>query len=95
MRILHLPGPFRLKRSCSCLSGQPVQVIDTGYAIHLQSEGVNKGTALVALARDMGLSPKDFLAIGDGINDAQMLERAGRGVTVANAHPAQKQRHQM
>ncbi len=27
----------------------PVQVIDTGYAIHLQSPGINKGTALVAL----------------------------------------------
>ena len=72
------------------LAGQPVQVIDTGFAIHLQSEGVSKGTALVALARDMGLSPKDFFAIGDGINDAQMLERAGRGVTIANAHPETK-----
>ena len=40
------------------LAGQPVQVIDTGYAIHLQSEGVSKGTAIVALARDMGLSPR-------------------------------------
>ncbi|MEN6396054.1 MAG: phosphoglycolate phosphatase [Methanoregula sp.] len=72
------------------LSGQPVQVIDTGYAIHLQSEGISKGTALVALARDMGLSPKDFFAIGDGANDIQMLELAGRGVTIANAHPATK-----
>ena len=72
------------------LDGQPVQVIDTGYAIHLQSEGVSKGTALVALARDMGLSPKDFFAIGDGVNDIQMLQWAGLGVTIANAHPATK-----
>jgi len=72
------------------LAGQPVQVIDTGYAIHLQSESVSKGTTLVALARDMDLSPKDFFAIGDGINDAGMLAAAGRGVTLANAHPATK-----
>lgn len=72
------------------LSGQPVQVIDTGFAIHLQSEGVSKGTTLVALARDMGLSPQDFFAIGDGENDIRMLENAGRGVTIANAHPATK-----
>ena len=90
MRILHLPGRCRLRRSGRCLPGQPVQVIDTGYAIHLQSEGVSKGTAIVALARDMGLSPRDFFAIGDGANDAQMLEWAGRGVTIANAHPATK-----
>ncbi len=72
------------------LAGQTVQVIDTGFAIHLQAEGISKGTALLALARDMGLSPKDFFAIGDGINDVQMLEWAGRGVTIANAHPATK-----
>ena len=42
-------------------AGQTVQVIDTGFAIHLQAEGISKGTALLALARDMGLSPKDFL----------------------------------
>lgn len=72
------------------LAGHPVQVIDTGFAIHLQSEGVSKGTSLLALARDMGFSPKDFFAIGDGVNDIQMLEWAGRGVTVANAHPATK-----
>ena len=72
------------------LAGHPVQVIDTGFAIHLQSEGVSKGTALRALARDMGLSPQDFFAIGDGVNDIQMLEWAGRGVTIANAHPLTK-----
>ena len=72
------------------LAGQPVQVIDTGFAIHLQSEGISKGSTLALLARDMGLSPKDFFAIGDGVNDAGMLKSAGKGVTVANAHPETK-----
>ncbi len=67
-----------------------MQVIDTGFAIHLQAEGISKGTALLDLAHDMGISPKDFFAIGDGINDVQMLEWAGRGVTIANAHPGNK-----
>jgi phosphoglycolate phosphatase (TIGR01487 family) len=69
------------------LKDHPVQVIDTGYAIHLQSPGINKGTALVELAREMGLVPADFLAIGDSLNDIQMLKTAGIGITVANAHP--------
>lgn len=72
------------------LSRHPVQVIDTGYAIHLQSEGVTKGTALAALATELGISPMDFLAIGDSINDMQMLKTAGIGVAVANAHPDTK-----
>jgi len=72
------------------LRDEPVQVIDTGYAIHLQSPGINKGTALVELAREMGLVPSDFLAIGDSLNDIQMLKTAGIGITVANAHPDTK-----
>ncbi len=72
------------------LKDQPVQIIDTGFAIHLQSRNINKGTALVALAREMGLEPTDFLAIGDSVNDVQMLKTAGIGVTVANANPETK-----
>ena len=68
----------------------PVQILDTGYAIHLLSPGISKGTALVALAREMGLVPADFLAIGDSLNDIQMLKTAGIGITVANAHPDTK-----
>ncbi|MFA5331332.1 MAG: phosphoglycolate phosphatase [Methanoregula sp.] len=74
----------------SILAGQPVQVIDTGYAIHLQEAGISKGNTLPDLARDMGLSPADFFAIGDGVNDAGMIRLAGRGVTLANAHPETK-----
>lgn len=72
------------------LKDHPVQVIDTGFAIHLQAQGINKGTALLALAPEMGLEPKDFLAIGDSVNDIQMLKTAGIGLTVANAHPDTK-----
>jgi phosphoglycolate phosphatase (TIGR01487 family) len=72
------------------LRDYPVQVIDTGFAIHLQTPGINKGTALVELAREMGLVPADFLAIGDSMNDIQMLKTAGIGITVANAHPDTK-----
>ncbi|MDD1696107.1 MAG: phosphoglycolate phosphatase [Methanoregula sp.] len=69
------------------LRDYPVTVLDTGYAIHLQSPGVDKGTALVALAHEMNMVPSDFLAVGDSLNDIQMLKKAGIGVTVANAHP--------
>jgi phosphoglycolate phosphatase len=72
------------------LIASPVKVIDTGYAIHLQSPGIDKGTALEALAQEMDLSPSDFLAIGDSLNDIQMLRTAGIGATVANAHPDTK-----
>ena len=65
-------------------------MIDTGFAIHLQSPGINKGTTLVTLAEEMGLVPADFLATGDSVNDTQMLKTAGIGIAVANAHPDTK-----
>ena len=72
------------------LSGVPVQVLDTGYAIHLQTPGITKGTALKLLAPAMGRTPDEFLAVGDSLNDLQMLQSAGVGVTLANGHPALK-----
>ena len=69
------------------LEDYDVLVIDTGFAIHLQAKGVNKATAFMDLANDLGIPPGEFLAIGDAINDVEMLKAAGIGVTVANGHP--------
>lgn len=68
----------------SVVSDLPVRVIDTGFAIHLQTPGISKGTALRALAPMLSLSPGDFLAAGDSDNDLEMLEVAGFGITMAN-----------
>lgn len=73
------------------VSGHPVRVLDTGFAIHIHPPGVSKGAAFGRLAGILGMEPADFLAIGDGENDLDMLGKAGRGVAVANAHPVLKQ----
>lgn len=72
------------------LAEMPVQVLDTGFAVHLQSEGVNKGSALLRLAELMGRSAGDFLAVGDSENDIEMIRYAGTGAAVANGHPSTK-----
>jgi phosphoglycolate phosphatase (TIGR01487 family) len=69
------------------LVGVPVQVVDTGFAIHLQSSGLSKGAALTKLAKLMDLAPTDFLAVGDSANDVTMLKLAGIAVVPANASP--------
>lgn len=68
----------------SVVADLPVRVIDTGFAIHLQTPGISKGSALAALALLLSLSPQDFLAIGDSDNDIEMLEGAGFGIAMAN-----------
>lgn len=53
--------------------------------------GVNKGTALTALAGRLGIPLDEVMAIGDNDNDAAMLAAVGCAVAVANATPAARQ----
>ncbi len=64
-----------------------VDIVDTGFAIHIKSKKINKGTGLERIARMMGLDARDFVAIGDSPNDIEMIKTAGLGVAVGNAHP--------
>jgi hypothetical protein len=50
----------------------------------------SKGKALAELAKSMGISAKETIAIGDNLNDLPMIEWAGLGVAVANADKALK-----
>lgn len=52
-----------------------------------QSKGINKGTALTSIAEYFGVDVSKTIAIGDGLwNDAPMIEAAGFGVAMKNAH---------
>ncbi|NPV53484.1 MAG: HAD family phosphatase [Firmicutes bacterium] len=53
--------------------------------IEVTNKGVSKGTALKALAAQLGISREEVLAIGDSENDLDMIKYAGTGVAVANA----------
>jgi phosphoglycolate phosphatase (TIGR01487 family) len=66
------------------LSDFPVRVLDTGFAIHLQIEGVTKGTTFVKVCEEIGRSPLEFLAVGDSYNDIEMIKAAGCGAVVQN-----------
>ncbi len=46
---------------------------------------VSKGRALEALARHLGISLGEVMAVGDGTNDISLLSRAGLAVAMGNA----------
>ncbi|MFB6223311.1 MAG: phosphoglycolate phosphatase [Haloarcula sp.] len=60
-------------------------VLDTGFAYHVTDPVVDKGTGLEAVCAELELTPGMFLAVGDSENDAEMFDRAGESVAVANA----------
>ncbi len=53
--------------------------------LDLAPVGVSKASGLEYVARELGLSAADALAIGDGRNDIEMLQWAGRGVAMGQA----------
>lgn len=49
--------------------------------------GVSKGSALQRVCALLGVPPELVVAVGDNPNDLEMLQVAGLGVAVSNAHP--------
>jgi hydroxymethylpyrimidine pyrophosphatase-like HAD family hydrolase len=47
--------------------------------------GVDKAHGLAMVCEDLGIDPADVLALGDGRNDIEMLQWAGRGVAIGDA----------
>lgn len=53
--------------------------------LDIVAEGVDKAAGIADVAAGYGIDAADVLAIGDGRNDVEMLEWAGRGVAVGDA----------
>lgn len=68
-----------------------VEIIDTHFAIHIKSKKINKGTGLLKMAELMKLQTSDYVAIGDSVNDMEMLEEAGFSIAVGNADKSLKE----
>ena len=54
--------------------------------IEFVANGVDKGVALEALAREMGIDSEETAAFGDAQNDIGMLKWAGHGYWMKNGH---------
>lgn len=58
--------------------------------LEIMACGVNKGAAVAALAKRLGLSMDQVMTLGDHENDIPMLACAGVGVAMENATPGAK-----
>lgn len=69
--------------------GKAVKVTGTApHFIDFMHHDASKASALAQLGTHLGIPAAETIAIGDGINDLDMLAYAGLGALVANADPA-------
>jgi Cof subfamily protein (haloacid dehalogenase superfamily) len=60
--------------------------------VDVNGAGCSKGTTLAKWAESRGLAPADVMAVGDNLNDVEMLDFAGVAVVMGNATEAIKSR---
>lgn len=53
--------------------------------LEVMNLGVSKGHALQMILQKSGILPEEVMALGDGMNDIEMLQLVGHGVVMANA----------
>ncbi|MBI3963248.1 MAG: HAD-IIB family hydrolase, partial [Deinococcus sp.] len=56
--------------------------------LELWADGADKGRALAYLADYLGVPQARTVAIGDGLNDLEMIQWAGLGIAMGNSAPA-------
>ncbi|MFW6022250.1 MAG: Cof-type HAD-IIB family hydrolase [Halanaerobiaceae bacterium] len=56
------------------------------YFIEFMARGVSKGRAIEVVADNLGISLDEVIAIGDSWNDIEMIQTAGLGIAMGNAH---------
>ncbi len=71
---------FSQSELCSVTSSMPTN-------LELNTPSANKGAALVQLGSMLNILPSQIMAVGDGLNDLDMLRAVGHPVAMGNAAP--------
>lgn len=66
--------------------GTEEKIIEYSYA-DISSRDTNKWSAIERLANQLGISNDEIIAIGDNINDIEMIRNAGLGIAMENGSP--------
>ena len=62
-----------------------VDIVDSGFAVHIKKKGINKLTGLSYVSERRGWDLEKTVAIGDSRNDAEVIRGVGFGIAVGNA----------
>ena len=98
--LLSAPAIKLLIRKAGARSGEMVDALagyvgdlgDLTYStdnglVEVVPRGISKATGIEEVARPLGIRPEGVVTFGDMPNDVPMLQWAGLGVAMGNAHP--------
>lgn len=77
-----------LARAQADFAGRADVTVSHPMFLEFVAPGVNKGRAVRYLARRLGVDLRDAMAIGDQLNDAEMIAEVGTGVAMEGAPDA-------
>jgi Cof subfamily protein (haloacid dehalogenase superfamily) len=63
--------------------------------LEILDAGCSKGNALKELIKILDISKENVVALGDNLNDIELIREAGTGIAVENAHPELKKNADM
>lgn len=86
IHVFYVPPERRRELEETALGWGPLS-ITTSFQNNMEftAPGVNKGTAVQALCKKLGLVPEQVMAFGDAGNDLELLRWAGWSFAMANA----------
>lgn len=61
------------------------------YYTEITNENVNKWSAIEFLLQKLQIDRNEVIAIGDNVNDKEMIENANLGVVMGNSNPKMKE----
>ncbi len=86
------PGSMPAALAAIRRAGLPLELTSSGEDnFEVTAAGVHKAYGLERLTNLLGIAQTEVVAVGDHLNDLEMLGWAGLGVAVANAVPAAKE----
>lgn len=61
------------------------------YYTEITNENVNKWSAIEFLLEKLNIKKEEVIAIGDNVNDKEMIENSGLGIVMGNSNPKMKE----
>jgi Cof subfamily protein (haloacid dehalogenase superfamily) len=89
-KVLWLDEPVKIAADGAALTREPVEAVcfctSTPHILEFMHESVSKGEGLRKVCEYCGVDVSESIAAGDQLNDLAMLQAAGLGVAMGNAH---------